>query len=202
MTFTAEHVRQQTKLTLAPRVISVRNVHGTTIVTLAVHARRRLMMEYLTLSILSSILNIAILSTSAFLSNKYNTYKEVLNNMHLDYMLKNGIDVPEQHEQLPSFYWLPKLHKKTYNSRCTAASNKCTTKQLSSLLTSCFKTIFTHYKQYCDGICNYSGIFGGDLLITVMKYWTGYIKLIKPQELDNLIVVILLHYIRISHMMP
>ena len=47
-----------------------------------------------------------------------NTYKEVLNNnvnvlpRHLDYMLKNGIDVPEQHEQLPSFYWLPKLHKK------------------------------------------------------------------------------------------
>ena len=27
---------------------------------------------------------------------------------HLDYMVKNGID---EHEQLPSFYWLPKLHK-------------------------------------------------------------------------------------------
>ena len=40
-----------------------------------------------------------------------NTYKEVLNNnvnvlpRHLDYTMKNGIDVPEQHEQLPSFYW-------------------------------------------------------------------------------------------------
>ena len=48
-----------------------------------------------------------------------NTYKEVhiiiiiiLMSMHLDYMMKNGIDVPEQHEQLSSFYWLPKLHKK------------------------------------------------------------------------------------------
>ena len=47
-----------------------------------------------------------------------NTYKEVHNNnvnvisRHFDYMAKNGIDVPEQHEQLPSFYWLPKLHKK------------------------------------------------------------------------------------------
>ena len=46
-----------------------------------------------------------------------NTYKEVHNNnvnvisRHLDYMAKNGIDIPEQHEQLPSFYWLPKLHK-------------------------------------------------------------------------------------------
>ena len=51
--------------------------------------------------------------------NLNNTYKQVLNNnenvisRHLDYMAKNGIYVPEQHEQLPSFYWLLKLHKKT-----------------------------------------------------------------------------------------
>ena len=36
---------------------------------------------------------------------------------------------------------LPKLHKNPYGARFIAASNKCTTKQLSSLLTSCFKTI-------------------------------------------------------------
>ena len=78
-----------------------------------------------------------------------NTYKEVHNDCvniisrHLDYMGKNGIEVQEQHEQLPSFYLLPKLHKKTYGSRFIAASNKCTTKQLSSLLTYCFKTIIT-----------------------------------------------------------
>ena len=74
-----------------------------------------------------------------------NTYKDVHSNnvniisRHLDYMVKNDIDVQEQHEQLPSFYWLPKLHKKPYGSRFIAASNKCTTRQLSSLLTSCFK---------------------------------------------------------------
>ena len=72
--------------------------------------------------------------------------------------MKNEIDLQEQHEQLPSFYWLPKLHKKPYGSRFIAASNKCTTKQLSSVLTSCFKTILTNYKQYCDGIYNHSGI--------------------------------------------
>ena len=32
------------------------------------------------------------------------------------------------------------------------------------------------------------------LSITLLKYWTGYIKLIRPQELDDLIVMILLHY--------
>ena len=67
---------------------------------------------------------------------------------YLNYMVKNEIDVQEQHEQLPSFYWLPKLHKKPYGSRFIAASNKCTTKQIALLLTSCFKTILT----YCDGI--------------------------------------------------
>ena len=28
------------------------------------------------------------------------------------------------------------------------------------------------------------------LSITLLKYWTGYIKLIRPQELDDLIVII------------
>ena len=45
------------------------------------------------------------------------TYKKVnsdcmsIINRHLDYMFKSGVDVCEQHERLPSFYWLPKLHK-------------------------------------------------------------------------------------------
>ena len=48
------------------------------------------------------------------------TYKKVSSgcmsviNRHLDYMLKSGIDVCEQHERLSSFYWLPKLHKTPY----------------------------------------------------------------------------------------
>ena len=62
-------------------------------------------------------------------------------------MVKNGVDVSPEQEELPSFYWLPKLHKTPYGTRFIAASNKCITKQLSSLLTSCFKTILIHYKK-------------------------------------------------------
>ena len=91
-----------------------------------------------------------------------NTYKKVNSdctiNRHLDYMLKSGIDVCEQHERLPSFYWLPKLHKTPYGTRFIAASNRCTTKQLSALLTSCFKTIINHFKQYCNGIYKHTGV--------------------------------------------
>ena len=80
-----------------------------------------------------------------------NTYQEVHSNCssvvsrHLKYMVQNDIFVQEQQEHLPSFYWLPKLHKNPYGARFIAASNKCTTKLLSSLLTSCFKTILIHY---------------------------------------------------------
>ena len=65
-------------------------------------------------------------------------------------MMKNSIDVDSEHECLPSFYWFPKLHKTPYGTRFIAPSNKCTSKRLSSLLTSCFKTILIHYKQYCE----------------------------------------------------
>ena len=117
-------------------------------------------------------------------------------------MMKNEIDVQEQHEQLPSFCWLPKLHKKPYGSRFIAASNKCTTKQLSSLLTSCFKTILTHYRQFVMIFITILELIAFGLSTTLLKFWTGYIKFIRPQELDDLIVTILLHYIRISHTMP
>ena len=40
-------------------------------------------------------------------------------------MMKNSIDVDSEHEYLPSFYWLPKLHKTPYGTRFIAASNVC-----------------------------------------------------------------------------
>ena len=93
-----------------------------------------------------------------------NTYQEVHSDCssvvsrHLKYMVQNDIFVQEQQEHFPSFYWLPKLHKKPYGARFIAASNKCTTKQLSSLLTSSFKTILIHYKQNCSGIYKNTGV--------------------------------------------
>ena len=77
---------------------------------------------------------------------------------HVDHMMRNGLAVQAQHEQLPAFYWLPKLHKTPYGTRFIAASNKCTTKQLSTLLTSCFKSILAHFKQYCGGIYKHTGV--------------------------------------------
>ena len=77
---------------------------------------------------------------------------------HLNYMKKGKIDVPLEMHELPKFYWLPKMHKSPYGCRFIAASSKCTTKPLSSILTSCFTTILTHFKEYCDGIYRNTGV--------------------------------------------
>ena len=65
---------------------------------------------------------------------------------HIKYMEQKGMVLQPEHETLPSFYWLPKLHKSPFGKRFIAASNKCTTKRLSTLLIACFKTILTHFQ--------------------------------------------------------
>ena len=76
---------------------------------------------------------------------------------HLNYMKKGRIDVPLEMHELPRFYWLPKMHKSPYGCRFIAAG-KCTTKPLSGILTSCFTTILSHFKEYCDGIYRNTGV--------------------------------------------
>ena len=89
---------------------------------------------------------------------KVNVCCEEVIQKHLEYMMSSDIKVEKQMEDLPAFYWLPKLHKKPYGTRFIAASNKCTTKELSTLLTYCFTTITNHFKQYCEGIFRNTGV--------------------------------------------
>ena len=77
---------------------------------------------------------------------------------HLSFMANKNIVVMPELQHLQSFYWLPKLHKQPYGARFIAASNKCTTKTLSKLLTSCLSTISCHFKQYCSGIYSRTGV--------------------------------------------
>ena len=58
---------------------------------------------------------------------------------HVDFMGRNNIKIPEDFVKLPSFYWMPKLHKNPYGHRFTSASSACTTKLLSRILTQCLK---------------------------------------------------------------
>ena len=77
---------------------------------------------------------------------------------HLQFMVANGIDVKAEHKALPSFYWFSKIHKQSYGKRFIAASNKCSTKSLSKLLTACLAMITCHFKEYCNGIYSNTGV--------------------------------------------
>ena len=56
---------------------------------------------------------------------------------------KFGLFVDEDHNKLPTLYWLPKLHTRPYKWRFIANSSACTTTELSILLTSCLSAIKT-----------------------------------------------------------
>ena len=76
--------------------------------------------------------------------------------------------VNEDQERLPTFYWLPKLHKKPYKARFIANSSSCTTTELSKLLPSCLTTIKNHVIKYCEKVYERSGkIFFGQSKIHV-----------------------------------
>ena len=63
--------------------------------------------------------------------------KSVINHHIFQNATMFGVSVVEDQKRLPTFYWLPKLHKQPYKSRFIANSSSCTTTELSKLLTSC-----------------------------------------------------------------
>ena len=60
---------------------------------------------------------------------------------------KFAVGITESQEKLPTFYWLPNLHKRPYKARFIANSSSCTTMNLSKVLTSCLTAITNHWKN-------------------------------------------------------
>ena len=63
-----------------------------------------------------------------------------------------GVFVDEDHSKLPTLYWLPKVHKRTYKSRFIANSSSCPTTELWIILTSCLTAIKNHVTKYCETV--------------------------------------------------
>ena len=73
--------------------------------------------------------------------------KSVVNGHCNHLALKFSVCVKERQDRLPTMYWLPKLHKKTYKARFIANSSFCSTTELSKLLISCLTAVKNSYHK-------------------------------------------------------
>ena len=60
---------------------------------------------------------------------------ETIVTSHNNFITSVGLEMSEDNQNLPYLYWTPKFHKSPYKHRFIAGSSKCTTKDLSCLLT-------------------------------------------------------------------
>ena len=83
---------------------------------------------------------------------------EDIDNTHDTFMKSLGIELSEEDKILPFLYWTHKLHKSPVKHRFIAGSSKCTTKQLSSLLTKILTVMKTGLEKYCSVKTSHTGV--------------------------------------------
>ena len=77
---------------------------------------------------------------------------------HNQFITSVGLEISEEDQNLPYLYWTPKLHKSPYKHRLIAGSSKCTTKDLSCLLTKVLSTIKDGLVRYCNTKTSCNGV--------------------------------------------
>ena len=83
---------------------------------------------------------------------------ETIVKSHNQFITSVGLEMSEQDQNLPYLYWTPKLRKSPYKHQFTAGSSKCTTKDLSCLLTKVLSTITDGLVRYCNTKTNRNGV--------------------------------------------
>ena len=76
------------------------------------------------------------------------TKEEILDN-HRSVLCSFGISTKDEEMDLPSLYWIPKLHKCPFKQRYVAGSAKCSMIPLSKLLTCILSTVKTGLQSNC-----------------------------------------------------
>ena len=77
---------------------------------------------------------------------------------HNQFITSVGLEISEEDQNLPYLYWTPKLHKSPYKHRFIAGSSKCTTKDLSCLLTKVLSTIKDGLVRYWNTKTSRNGV--------------------------------------------
>ena len=83
---------------------------------------------------------------------------ETIIKSHNQFITSVGLEISEEDQNLPYLYWTPKLHKSPYKHRFIAGSSKCTTKDLSCLLTKVLSTIRDGLVRYCNTKTSHNGV--------------------------------------------
>ena len=90
-------------------------------------------------------------STSAYVPADLT--KDKLLQRHIDSLTKSNIKI-----DLPTFYWLPKLHKNPYKSRFISNSSHCSTTILSKHITSALTAVKDHAIKYSESAFSNSNV--------------------------------------------
>ena len=77
---------------------------------------------------------------------------------HNNFITSVGLEMSEEDQNMPYPYWTPNLHKSTYKHRFIADFSKCTTKDLSCLLTKLLSTIKDGLVRYCNTKTSHNGV--------------------------------------------
>ena len=93
-------------------------------------------------------------STSTYVPAQLTKDKLLLR--HIDSLTKSNIKIDKL--DLPTFYWLPKLHKNPYKSRFISNSSHCSTTILSKHITSALTAVKDHVIKYSETAFNNSNV--------------------------------------------
>ena len=83
---------------------------------------------------------------------------ETIVKSHNHFITSVGLEMSEEDRNLPYLYWTPKLHKSPYKHRFMAGSSKCTTKDLSCVLTKVLSTIKDELVRYFNTKTSRNGV--------------------------------------------
>ena len=83
---------------------------------------------------------------------------ETIIKSHNQFITSVGLEMSEEDQNLPYLYRTPKLHKSPFKHRFIAGSSKCTTKDLSCLLTKLLSTIKDGLVRYCNTKTSRNGV--------------------------------------------
>ena len=91
---------------------------------------------------------IGILGDGSDTYEKANRCKEEIINDNRVYSERLGYDLSETELDLPTMYWIPKMHKNPIKHRFIVASKTCSTKQLSTAVSNTFKLIYRQTENF------------------------------------------------------